>query len=35
MTTIVDLDTGQVLGVADGRDRQGVGTGSWDCPRFG
>lgn len=25
MTTIVDLDTGQVLGVVDGRDRKGVG----------
>ncbi len=25
MTTIVDLDTGQVLGVVDGRDHQGVG----------
>jgi hypothetical protein len=25
MTTIVDLDTGQVLGVVDGRDHKGVG----------
>ncbi|BAS13776.1 transposase [Arthrobacter sp. Hiyo8] len=25
MTTIVDLDTGQVLGVVDGRDHRGVG----------
>lgn len=25
MTTIVDLDTGQVLGVVDGRDSKGVG----------
>lgn len=25
MTTIVDLDTGQVLGVVDGRDHEGVG----------
>lgn len=37
MTTIVDLDTGQVLGVVDGRDHKGVGdwlfvlpwTGDW------
>jgi transposase len=26
MTTIVDLDTGQVLGAADGRDNKGVGN---------
>ncbi|WP_245934429.1 transposase [Arthrobacter psychrolactophilus] len=26
MTTIVDLDTGQVLGVVDGRDHTGVGA---------
>ncbi|WP_275216574.1 hypothetical protein [Pseudarthrobacter sp. H3Y2-7] len=25
MTTIVDLDTGQVLGIVDGRDSEGVG----------
>ncbi|WP_052690487.1 transposase [Pseudarthrobacter chlorophenolicus] len=25
MTTIVDLETGQVLGVVDGRDHKGVG----------
>lgn len=25
MTTIVDLDTGRVLGVVDGRDQKGVG----------
>ena len=25
MTTIVDLDTGQVLGIVDGRDREGAG----------
>lgn len=26
MTTIVDLDTGQILGVVDGRDHTGVGA---------
>jgi transposase len=26
MTTIVDLDTGQVLGIVDGRDSEGVGN---------
>nr|WP_246262995.1 transposase [Arthrobacter mobilis] len=26
MTTIVDLNTGQVLGIVDGRDSRGVGT---------
>lgn len=26
MTTIVDLDTGQILGIVDGRDHTGVGA---------
>ncbi|WP_200831477.1 hypothetical protein [Arthrobacter sp. SLBN-112] len=37
--TIVDLDTGQILGVVDGRDHKGVGdspsarplSGGWPC----
>jgi transposase len=39
MTTIVDLDTGQVLGIVEGRDSEGLGTGcspvrcsgAWAC----
>jgi transposase len=33
MTTIVDLDTGQVLGVVDGRDHKGVGDWLF-APRY-
>lgn len=32
MTTIVDLDTGQVLGIVDGRDSEGVGNGLFARP---
>lgn len=32
MTAIVDLDTGQVLGVVDGRDQKGVGEGLFARP---
>lgn len=38
MTTIVDLDTGQVLGIVDGRDHKGVGNWLFARPlqwRFG
>ncbi|GAA4050325.1 hypothetical protein GCM10023063_42590 [Arthrobacter methylotrophus] len=31
ITTIVDLDTGQVLGIVDGRDHKG--TGDWPFAR--
>ncbi|WP_441401059.1 ISL3 family transposase [Arthrobacter sp. 2YAF22_2] len=33
MTTIVDLDTGQVLGIVDGRDHKGVGDWLFARPR--
>ncbi|ALV40005.1 hypothetical protein AU252_01500 [Pseudarthrobacter sulfonivorans] len=29
MTTIVDLETGQVLGIVDGRDSDSEGVGGW------